>query len=162
MLAVIVEGDSLAVQMQAPLEARAPVRWYDALPGRNTHDGVVRLLARKDLRGRPVLVSLGTNDTGWYPGSTPRTASEMQRSARRVLKEGACVVWGLVRIDRSTVDQANVSAVNRGLRQAAAENGRLHLVKALRPDSPDGVHFTEAGARDRAKEFLRVARRECP
>lgn len=144
---VIVEGDSLAVQMRHALVHRVHIHAYDAGLGRTTRVGVDRLLARRDLRGAIVMVSLGTNDV-----IRNMSAREMARQARRVVRRARCVVWGEIRI--GLYDRGR--RVNAGLRRVHG----LHLVPGVKP-SREKVHLTPAGARERARRYARVARRYC-
>jgi hypothetical protein len=151
---VLVEGDSLAVQMHDELRQLVRVRDYDAQGGRLTVDGVDRLLARDDLADRPVLVSLGTAD-GWLDsGLTP---AGLAHQARRLLRRADCVVWAKLQIKapRSPAEIERVDALNAGLRAVT----RLHLVDAVEPDGADGAHLTPAAAAKRARRYARAARR---
>lgn len=130
---LVVEGDSLAVGMREPLTRLVHVSRYDAAVGRTTSEGLFRL---RHVSGRIVLVSLGTNDVGhsktWAHW---RIRSLMRRGPR-------CVVWGLT---------TNNAPFNRALREI--KDGRLHLVRAVKPDGGDGIHLSAHGYRVRARRF---------
>jgi hypothetical protein len=154
--AALVEGDSLAVQMHGELRQLVRVHDYDAQGGRLTVDGVDRLLARDDLAGRPVLVSLGTAD-GWLDsGLTP---AGLAHEARRLLRRADCVVWAELQLRAPAAPDAiaRVDALNAGLRAVK----RLHLVDAVEPDGADGGHLTPAAAGERARRYAHAARRAC-
>lgn len=140
----IVEGDSLAVGMQASLMRRVYVESYDARINRTTAEGVARLRT-KHLRNRTVFVSLGTNDLG-------RSAGYMANQVKAVLAmHPKCVVWGEVAANRRN----GVSTINRGLR--SIHSSRLVLVKPITPTGPDGVHLTPHQYRLRAARFAAAA-----
>jgi hypothetical protein len=150
--APIVEGDSLAVQMRPFL---APAHAYDAKPGRPLRTGVDRLLARDDLDGRTVLVSLGTADY-LFGLSTP---ADMAHEARRLLRRAGCVVWKRIRAERGPWGDTGDggAALNAGLERVK----RLRLVDAVQPDAGDGLHFTPTAAAEQARRMERAAR-GCP
>lgn len=156
MLAAVVEGDSLAAAMRPALTESLRIRAYDAEPGRLADVGVTRLLARHDLAGRPVIVSLGTAD---HMLGSAATAVSIAHDARRLLREADCVVWAAIRVEREawgdTGDQA--AALNRGLRRVT----RLHVVKPVRPDAGDGIHYTPVAAQAMAGRVAHVVRHEC-
>ena len=143
MLPTVVQGDSLAVGMRAALERQVPVAAYDAKIGRGTAEGV-RLLAKRNLRHKIVLVSLGTNDLG-------RSAGWMERQVRAVArKHPRCVVWGEVRVEGTTADRR----LNSGIRRVSG----VRLVRAVRPAGGDGIHLTVKGYALRAKRFADAAK----
>lgn len=135
MLPVLVEGDSLAVGMRPYLQAR----YYDAQVGRSAVEGVPRLLAR-NISGRIVFVSLGTNDfwrpTGWF-----------RRQVRRVHRAvgSGCVVWG------TTPNSRRLNGVlwdARGI--------HFKVVRHVQP-GPDGIHPTFQGYKLLAARYKRAA-----
>jgi lysophospholipase L1-like esterase len=145
MLPVIVNGDSLAVGMQAALEARLHPAAYNAHVGRTLAEGVA-ILRTRTLEGRIILISLGTNDLG-------RSAGYMASAVRTILKrKPACVVWGEIRVE----NQNGSATLNRGLR--SVKDPRIRLVRAVRPDAGDGVHLTSASYERRAARFAQAAR----
>lgn len=116
---MILAGDSLAVGMQPYLRPQIA----DIRVGRHTEDEL-RRLRRFDVRGKTILVSLGTNDLG-------HSAAWMAHEARRLLARGPrCVAWGEINVRGTTLDDR----LNAGLRRT-----RVHLVRAV-PTGPDGVH----------------------
>lgn len=153
MLPFLVEGDSLAVQMEPALIRHAFA--YDAKPQRIVEVGVNRIIARRDRPDRPVLVSLGTADYLFGTSSPVKIAHD----ARRLLRHHRCVVWKLIRSERwPWGDRGDGGeALNRGLRRVT----RLHLVEAVKPDAGDGLHYTATTATIQAQRMRRVAEREC-
>lgn len=130
--------------MRASLEARIPVAAFNAKTGRGTAEGV-RLLAKRDLRHKIVLVSLGTNDLG-------RSAAWMERQVRMVArKHPRCVVWGEVRVEGTTADRR----LNAGIRRVKG----VRFVRAVSPAGGDGIHLTPQGYRLRAKRFAAAAKK---
>lgn len=148
---VIVEGDSIAYEMQPAFRQIAPVLGYDARGMRTTATGVNRLLARRDIRGRIVIVSLGTNDY------LAKTGVDIARYAHKLVKRGTrCVVWREVRVDApNRLDGDGGAALNRRLRSVKG----VHLVAAVRPDAGDGVHYLPDAAALQAKRLTRAAQR---
>jgi lysophospholipase L1-like esterase len=155
---VIVEGDSLAWQMRPAVEYRIHVRHYEAIIGLGARLGIDRVLARH-VAGRIVLVSLGTNDA-LYPRLRHLSSRMIARNARRLVRVARCVVWSRVRIARPGYKRETRIA-NAGLERVARAHPRLHLIRPPPPDSGDGVHFSERGARILGSRFARAAVREC-
>lgn len=148
MIAADVVGDSIAVGMRPVIERRADVGFYEAEVGRSV-DTVVKLLARRDVRGRVLLVSAGTNDL--Y-----RDATWFRRRVRKVKASvgSGCVVWGLIQVPDTY--PLSPSPFNRVLRSEAGP--RFRLVRPV-SDTTDGVHPTEAGAERLAARFIDAAGR---
>ena len=144
---ILVQGDSLAVGMKPSLEGFVRVSDYDAEDGRSTETGLERLLVR-EVRGRVILLSLGTNDlyrsTRWFRARV--------RRVRRAVGPRGCVVWGLIRAPAFAQDARRLNEVLR-----ANRGPRFRLV---RPNGPyvDGVHLTAAGYRLKAQRFAAAAR----
>ena len=154
MLAITVEGDSLAWQMQPALERRLPIESYEAIIGLDIEAGISRVLARR-VEGKIVLVSLGTNDV-LRTDLPPLTRRRVERQVRRLTRVAKCVVWSQVRITRPGYANRQ-RIVNSGLKHSP----KLHLVNPPSPDFGDGVHFSSRHARILAGRFARATRGGC-
>jgi hypothetical protein len=154
LLAITVEGDSLAWQMRPALERRLPIESYEAIIGLDIKLGITRVLARH-VKGKIVLVSLGTNDV-LRTDLEPITRRRVERQARRLTRVAKCVVWSQVRITRPGYGRKQ-RIVNSGLKHSP----KVHLVSPPAPDFGDGVHFSVRHAQILAGRFDRMTRRNC-
>lgn len=151
-------GDSLNVGVEPYLPGALPS--FDLVVndrvGRRTGEGITEIEQGRARIAPYVVVSLGTNDD-------PSDVAAFRAAVRRLLAlvgPNRCLVWATIWRGGAPSD-----ALNRVLRDAAAENRRMRLVEwaAMVQDHPgwlaaDGLHGSPTGYRARARATARAVR----